>query len=127
MGTVTAPAARAAKSAMTHSGRFSERMATRSPGPMPRAWNPSDSRRTVVSISSVEILVQSPSFLTIIRTGFRWVRQDSRNMRLRVVASGPVMAVSFEDRHYTTCRPIRHEAAVRTAKGGARLSAPGSS
>ena len=32
MGTVTPPAASAAKSAMTHSGLFSERMATRSPG-----------------------------------------------------------------------------------------------
>ena len=70
MGTVTAPAHSAAKSAMTHSGRFSERMAMRSPGFKPRAWKPRERRRTIASTSSVEIFVQTPSRLTIIRSGF---------------------------------------------------------
>ena len=70
MGTVTAPAQSAAKSAMTHSGRFSERMATRSPGFKPSARKPNERRRTVASTSSVEILSQTPSRLTIIRSGF---------------------------------------------------------
>src|SRR5665647_2409122 len=86
MGTVTPPAARAAKSAMTHSGLFSERMARRSPGFRPRAWKPSERRRTVVSTSSVEIFSQTPSLLNVIRPGFLYVRQESRNRRQRVLA-----------------------------------------
>ena len=70
MGTVTAPAQSVAKSAMTHSGLFSERRATRSPGFKPRSWKPRERRRTVVSTSSVEIVFQTPSCLTIIRSGF---------------------------------------------------------
>ena len=70
MGTVTAPAQSAAKSAMTHSGLFSEMMATRSPAFSPSSRKPRDRRRTVVSTSSVEIFSQIPALLNTIRSGF---------------------------------------------------------
>ena len=115
MGTVTAPALRAAKSAMTHSGLFSDRMAIRSPGFRPRAWSPSERCRTVVSISSVEIFVQVPAVLAIIRPGVRCVRQDSRKKRLRVVAARLDMG--------PPCEPILYTF-FRSGRGG-RSSDPG--
>ena len=87
MGTVTPPAVSVAKSAMTHSGLFSERIATLSPGFRPRAWKPNERRRTVVSNSAVEMDFQAPCFLTIILSAFLCVRQAWRKRRLRVVTA----------------------------------------
>ena len=55
---------------MAHSGRFSERMATRSPGWTPRALNPSESALTVKPKSAAGIGFHSPPTLEIRRLGF---------------------------------------------------------
>src|SRR4030095_7023011 len=55
---------------MAHAGGFSARIATRSPGWMPRPFKPSESARTVNPKSEAEIGFHCPSTLEISRFGF---------------------------------------------------------
>src|SRR5512136_1686862 len=115
------PAQSVAKSASTHSGLFSESKATRSPGRSPRAWKPSESRRTVVSTSAVEIFTHAPSRLTIIRSGFGWIRQDSRISWFSVGASDPGIRSSFRA---GSSAMIHHEVAAGDGNAGGGLALP---
>jgi hypothetical protein len=76
MGTSMAAAQRLARSAMAHSGRFSERIAIRSPFSMPRLRRPIDSSSTAVRKASELMGAQAPSFLYERCSGFRKVSTE---------------------------------------------------
>ena len=73
MGTTTAPIERIAWSAMAHSIRFSERMATRSPCFTPRADRSAATARTRSTKESIETGSQRSPRFTRKASGFRWV------------------------------------------------------
>src|SRR5258706_7707260 len=69
MGTVTAPRLRIARSAMDHSGLFSEMSATRSFARIPRSARPSAIWRTRRTKSAAEMLTHCPSRLSLTASG----------------------------------------------------------
>ena len=79
-GTSTAPSSRQAKSAICHSGRFSLRIATRSPLRMPRCFKALATASTCCRNSRDEISTQRPSRFTLI------IRGRSRSTALKKIS-----------------------------------------
>ena len=76
MGTSMAPAVSAARSAKAHSGRFSERMAIRSPFAIPSPRRPIESSSTATRSSSELVARHSPPRFTRRWSGFLKVSTD---------------------------------------------------
>src|SRR5829696_4771063 len=88
-GTSAIDAVRQAKSAIAHSGRFSERIATRSPAWSPSSCSPSASRRTRSPTVRVEIGVYAPLIFTWSASGLS--KRDSASKKSCVRVPGGVL------------------------------------
>ena len=84
MGTVTAPTLRMARSAIDHSGRFSEIRATRSWACIPRSARPSAMCRTRRTNSAAEMRTHSPLRFSLTASGLSCRAMAARQTPARV-------------------------------------------